>query len=281
MAATNVLVAIRREHAARYYKSLAAYRDLRVNLVSSLQDVVDALTDKTKPVDVLVLDANLGDTHDLIADVRHSHSRLIIILVDEEADFAMPGPADEVTTQPFHNDELARKINRLMSDRRTETLRADTLPQVRVFAKKLINAVGEGGKYQAAVEAAKEMSYDYVGYYKLEALTPLTLTLKAQEGPNTIKAVAPKTAQADDIMGTVGSSGKSIWAGMTDSPTHPLVAKGRLGAVVCVPVSFSGKRYGVLVACREQPGTINQEHVMMLELVSSQLGAALSKETIS
>jgi hypothetical protein len=33
-----------------------------------------------------------------------------------------------------------------------------------------------------------------------------------------------------------------------------------------------------MTACRERPGTITQENVIMLELISAQLAAALSKE---
>jgi GAF domain-containing protein len=37
-------------------------------------------------------------------------------------------------------------------------------------------------------------------------------------------------------------------------------------------------RFGVLVACRTDSGTITQENVMMLELVSAQLASALAKD---
>jgi GAF domain-containing protein len=60
-----------------------------------------------------------------------------------------------------------------------------------------------------------------------------------------------------------------------------LVRKERLGSVACVPVFSSNSRYGVLVACREVTNSISQENVLMLELVSSQLAAAISKEIVS
>jgi hypothetical protein len=283
MAIINVLVAVRREQSSRYYKGLSPYKDLRLNLVSAIEDVNEALQNRDKPTDVLVIDNALGNVYDLIADVRQMNERLIIILVDEEADFAMPGQADEISTQPFENNELARKVMRLMSDRRTETLRADSLPSVRSFAKQLLSAPGEGGKIQATVETCKAMNYDYVGYYKIEQTTPaLVLTLKAQEGPNAIKAVAPKQAAPTDIMtAVVSAGGKSSLAGVTDTPTHPLVAKGRLGAVACIPVIFGGKRYGALVACRERPNSIESNELLMLELIASQLGAAIAKESLT
>jgi hypothetical protein len=34
----------------------------------------------------------------------------------------------------------------------------------------------------------------------------------------------------------------------------------------------------VVIACREQPGSIKMENVLMLELVSAQLASALAKE---
>jgi hypothetical protein len=281
MASIDLLVAVRREHAARYYKNLSGQKDLKLELVSDTHDALEILADRDKHVDVFVVDNGFGNTDDLIADVRHSYPRLLIILVDEDADFGIPGEADEISTEPFENDDLIRRIGSLMSDRQLETLRADSLPGVRAFAKKLRTATGEGGKYQAAVEACQEMGYDYVGYYRLDTLiNPPSLTLKAQVGPNAILAIMPKQASPDDIISWVSKSGHSRIAGPQDTPTHPLVAKGRLGVVACVPVVFSGTRYGALIACREQPNSINQENVLMLELVSAQLAAAISRESI-
>ena len=82
-------------------------------------------------------------------------------------------------------------------------------------------------------------------------------------------------------MGWVAQNGQSRIAGPNDDLTHPLVKRGRLGAVACVPVHSSGNRYGVLVACREIPDSITQENVLMLELVSAQLGAAVAQEIIN
>ena len=96
-----------------------------------------------------------------------------------------------------------------MSDRRLETLRADTMPPVREFAKKLRKAVGESGKQQAAVSACRDLGYDYVAFYRLESLDPLQVTLKAQDGLAPIQAVAPKQATADDIIGWVATTGQS------------------------------------------------------------------------
>lgn len=282
MTAVDVLVAVLREDASRYHKNLSANKDIRLQIVSSKEDAFDILADKDKHVDVLVLDNRLGQIFEFVGDVRHSYPRLFIVLVDEEADFGMPGYADEMSTAPFENDDLVKRITRLMSDRQLETLRADSLPAVRDFAKRLRKASGEFGKQQAAVAACMDMDYAYVAFYRLENGRDVPgLSLKAQEGPQAIQSVAPKQAADNDIMMWVARNGQSRIAGPDDEPTHPLVKRGRLGAVACVPVTYSGTRYGVIVACREMPDSISQDNVLMLELVSAQLAAVVSKEIIS
>jgi GAF domain-containing protein len=280
MSAIDVLVAVRREHASRYHKNLSSYPDFRIQIVSDTRDALDTLADRDKHVDVLILDNGLGYIYEFISELRHSYPRLFIILVDEEADFGMPGQADDISTEPFNNNDLIRRITKLMSDRQLETLRADSLPAVRQFAKELRKASGEIGKQQAAVGACKDLGYSYVAFYRLEGNDLQNIALKAQDGPQAIQAVAPKTAVPEDIMTWVAQNGQSRIAGPQDTPNHLLVAKGRLGAVACVPVTIGTTRYGVLVACRDQPGSINQENVLMLELVAAQLSAAVSKEII-
>jgi DNA-binding response OmpR family regulator len=281
MPGIDVLVAVLREDASRYHRSLSANKDFRLQIVSDKRDALNILDNKDDHVDVVVLDNRLGGVYDFVSEVRHSYPRLFIVLVDEEADFAMPGQADEISTAPFENDDLIKRITRLMSDRQLETLRADSMPAVRDFAKRLRKATGETGKQQAAVGACMDMDYQYVAFYHLERETPVQLGLRAQEGPNAIQSVAPKQATDDDLMGWVAKNDQSRIAGPTDDLTHPLVQRGRLGAVACVPVHASGNRYGVLVACREIPNSITQENVLMLELVSAQLGAAVAQEIIT
>ncbi len=280
MASIDVLIVVRREDATRYYKNLSGQKDFRLQIVSDKNDAFNVLADHDQHTDVLVIDNQVGEVFDFVAELRHSYPRLLIILVDEEADFGLPGQADEISTDPFANDDLVRRITRLMSDRQLETLRADSLPAVRDFAKRLRKASGEYGKQQAAVAACMEMDYQYVAFYRLESLDPLRVSLKAQEGPGSLQAAAPKQATEDDLMAWVAKNGQSRIAGADDKPSHPFVQRKRLNAVACVPVVFSGSRYGVLVACREQPDSITQENVLMLELVSAQLAAAVSKEVI-
>lgn len=280
MAVTDVLIAVRREDASRYYKNLSAQKDLRLQIVSEKADALNVLADPDKHVDVLVIENHLGGVFELITELRHTYPRLFIIIVDEEADFGLPGQADEISTMPFTNNDLVRRITRLMSDRQLETLRADSLPAVREFAKRLRKAVGEAGKQQAAVSACKDLDYEYVSFYRLESLDPLKLSLKAHEGTPPVMAAAPKQSVPEDVITWVAQTGQSRIVSPEDEPNYLLVKRSRMGAAACVPVIFSGARYGVLVACRERPGTIGQDHVMMLELVCAQLAAAISKEII-
>lgn len=284
MSVIDVLVAVRREDASRYYKNMAAYPELRVQIVSSTADAVAVLADQNKHVDILVIDNQLGGVFGFINELRLTYPRLLIVLVDEAADFALPGEADDISTDPFTNDDILRRITRLMSDRKLETLRADNLPAVREFAKHLRRATGESGKQEAAVTACMDLGYQYVAFYRLENTDPTRLTLRAQRGPAALQAAAPRQAAPDDLITWVAQNGQSRITSPTDEsnqPTLNLIRDGKVGAAACVPVVFSGNRYGVLLACRDQAASITQENVLMLELVSAQLAAAISKEIVS
>lgn len=280
MGAIDVLVTVRREDASRYHKNLSTQSDFALQIISDKSDTFNILADPDQHIDVLVIDNQLGEVLDFITELRHSYPRLIIILVDEQADFALPGEADMISTAPFENDDLIRRITRLMSDRQLETLRADSLPAVRDFAKRLRQANGEYGKQQEAVSACIDLNYDYVAFYRLENPDPLQVILKAQAGPRDVQTVAPRQANPDDIMTWVAKNRQSRIAGPSDSPNHPFITRNLFGAVACVPVAFSGNYYGVLVAFRETAASIEQEQVLMLELVSAQLAAAVSHEIV-
>lgn len=277
MTLTHVLAAVPRESASQYYRHLSEYRDFKLSLVSDIGDALDALNNRDEQTDVFVLDNRMPNAAHLIGDLRDDFPRLLIVLVDEDADFATPGAADEISTDPFNADDLARRITRLMSDRRLDTLRADAMPPVREFAKRLRSATGEGGKAQATVSACRDLGYDYIAFYRLESTEPLRVTLRAQDGAAAVQAVAPKQAAGDDLIGTVAQSGQSRIAGPGDDVTHPLVKRGRLGVVACVPVGVA-TRYGVLVACRDKPDSITPDNLITLELVSAQLAAVIARE---
>lgn len=278
MAQVDILAAIPADKAALYQQHLSLVRDFRVRTVADIQQVFTALADLNQHTDVLVLDISLGAVYDFIDDLRHSYPRLFIVTVDEDADFGTPGYADELSTAPFVDNDLVRRITRLMSDRQMETLRADRLPAVRSLAKELRAAIGQSGKEQTAVNAIRAGGFDYVALYRLEDEATLRLTLRAQAGPKPVEAIAPRSAVPDDLMTWVCQKGQSRITVPTDTPNHPLVARGRLGTAACVPMLFSGQRFGVIVACNDRPGSITQDNVMMVELVAAQTAAAISKE---
>ncbi len=277
MSQIDLLVTVRRDAAGRYYKNLAAFAEFNLTLATDVNEAFEVLESRENHVDVLVLDSHLDQAHQMILELRYTYPRLLIVVVDEEADFAIPGQADDVSTAPFTNDDLVRRIKRLMSERRLETLRADTIPHVREFAKALRRAVGEMGKQQAAVSACRDLDYDYVAFYRVDTAEPLMLSLRAQEGPPQLQAIAPQQATAEDIVGWVAQTGQSRVASPQDDVSYALVAQGHLGSVACTAVG-KPNAYGVIVAGRSQPGSITQQQVMLLELVSAQLAAVVTQE---
>ncbi|MBZ0304712.1 MAG: hypothetical protein K8I82_01470 [Anaerolineae bacterium] len=275
----NVLVAVQLPSMAKYRENLRKEPQFAVTIVTDLDKVREAMDDASKHTDVLVLDNGLGDEiHRLIKEVRQSFPRLLIILVDESADFAMPGRADDVTTTPFENDDLITRIKRLHEDRHLQTLRADALPPVRVFAKSLLKAGKGKAKQQAAVEAIKEIGYDYVAFYSLTATNPPEMTLVAQVGPPDAVSSAPKKQDYEgSLVGGVARSGQSRILNAGEEAVHPFLQKKRYAVAVCVPVGTT-LRFGVLLACKEAEKSITQENVMILELISAQLASALAKD---
>lgn len=278
MATVDIAIAVPQDQATRFRENLATYENFNLHITTDVSDALALIADRDQHIDVFVIENSMGDVFTLVGELRQNYPRLLIVLVDEEADFGMPGQADAISTEPFRNDDLARRIVRLMSDRQMETLRSDSLPAVRNIAKRLRTANGSHGKQEAAIATCLDMKYDYVAYYQLDRSEQPKMSIRAQGGPRTIQSVAPKQSSPDDLMMWVWQNGQSRIAAPEDKPNHPLVARGRLGAVACVPVQFSGRTFGVMVACRERPNSITQENVMMLELISAQLAAALSKE---
>lgn len=271
---TMLLAAIPEGRAPAYESYFEKRKDMRVHVVSQISDAVAFLADREHSVDVLVLDNALDRAYDLVTQLRHTYPRLIIVLIDEGADFATPGQADEISTDPFTNDDLARRVQRLLSDRGLETLRADAMPPIREFAKLLRKAVGDIGKYQAAVSVCRTLGYDYVAFYALDAEG--RLTLGAQEGGAAFEAAAPVVASPDDIVSWVAKTGQSRTTSHGDALSHRLIERGLLTTAACSPVG-STNRYGVLYAGRISIQAIQQQQVLMLELVSAQLAAVLSK----
>ena len=274
----HVLAAVKLASMVDYRENLAQDPQLRVTIVTNERDARQALANSQQRTDVFVIDNGLGNVYELIRELRQTYPRLLILMVDEEADFGMPGHADEVSVDPFSDGDLLKRIKRLTEERSLETLRADALPPVRTFAKSLRRAGPGQPKYQASVEAIKELGYDYVAFYISVPTTPPEMKLNAQVGPSAITAIAPTSQHHEEsLVGWVAQNGQSRIVSPEDEPNHPFIRQQRFGAGVCVPVGIK-LRFGVILACREQPGAITQQNVLMLELVCAQLASALAKE---
>lgn len=277
----HVLAAVPIQALVEFRTNLTQDPQFDVTIVNNEDDARSTLADSQKHIDVFVVDQALGDVFDLIKELRHTYPRLLIVLVDREADFGMPGHADEVAVDPFKNDDLRKRIKRLTEERSLQTLRADALPPVRQFAKSLRKAGPGVSKAQTAAEAIAELGYDYVAFYNILPTTPPELKLSAQVGPNAITAAAPTQQDfQDSLVGWVAENGQSRIVNAADQPNHPFIQQQRFGSGACVPVG-STMRFGVIFACREQPDAITQQNVLMLELVSAQLASALAKQARS
>ncbi len=274
----HVLAAVRLQSLVEFRNNLSKDPQIHITIVTSENETRELLADSKQRTDVLVVDNRLGGVFELVKDLRHTYPRLLIILVDQDADFGMPGHADEVSVEPFKDSDLLRRIKRLTEERSLETLRADALPPVRAFAKSLRRAGPGLSKSQAAVEAIQELGYDYVAFYTLMPTTPPELKLNGQIGPDSLTTVAPQQQDStDSLVGWVSQNGLSRIVGPEDQPNHPFIKQQRFKSAACVPVGTT-LRFGVLFACREQPNAITQQNVLMLELVSAQLASALAKQ---
>lgn len=280
MAKLSVLVAAGRDHIDRYRQYLKPHEDIRVVAVTSPEHVHEILASSDFSFDVMVADVSLGEVPDLLKTVQSKYHALLTILVDEGADFAMPGRAHDVSIDPFNKDDLLKRIKRLAEERRLETLRADALPPVRTFARQIRKAAPGESKREAAVAAVQQLGFDYAGFFSVDWTEPAQLTAVAQVGPSAITRNIPVTQPVDDsqLLGWVARTGESTIIGPDDTPTHPLVADGTFASAAAVPVGIN-LRFGVVVACRQQPNAISGQDVMMLELVAAQLAAALATET--
>jgi len=273
----HVLAAIKPGDADRYQKLLGSDSIFKLTVATNEEQMRSHLEDPMSRTDALILENSWPNSSALVKEFRKSYQNMAIILVDEDADFGMPGYADEFSATPFKNDDLSRKIKRLIQERRLETLRADALPPVRAFAKQLGNA-GKGiSKHQAAVEAIKSLGYDYVALYTITSPDPVGLTLTAQTPLAGLQNLIPTRLDENSLPGWVAKEKRSRIVGKDDRPSHPLIEKGKFGAAAAVAVGTT-LRFGILMACREQAGSISPEGMMMLELIASQLAAALAKD---
>lgn len=274
----HVLAVVPREKLTRYRDHLARDPQLVLTLVTRHEEALAQLNAPLMQADALVFDSGLGGAYEFVKTLRQAFPGLLIVLVDEEADFGLPGQADDLSVAPFEDDDLLRRIKRLVEERRLQTLRADIPPPVRTLAKKLVRARSRKAMLQAAVEAVRDLGYDYVAFYGLEEQGSEPLALRAQAGsPELVAAAPPEQSVEGTLVGWVAQNGQSRAIGPTERLSHPFVQQQRMGSAACVPVGMA-LRFGVLLACREQPNAINQKQVMLLELVGAHLANALAKQ---
>lgn len=274
----QVLGAVAAQSEARYRMVLARDPQIALRLVATGKAICEDLDRAQEQPDILVIDYALGDVYTLISALRERYPRLLILLVDEEADFGMPGRADEVSVEPFEDDDLLKRIKRMTEERRLETLRTDVLPQIRTFARSLRRATSGYARLQAAVAAVRALGYDYAAIYQATPSNPGSLNLAVQDGARELADGAPQHERgAGSLVAWVGRNGQSRVIAPGDEPGHPFLREGRFAAGVCVPVGVTF-RFGVIFACRTEPGSITQQGILMLELVSAQLASALAKQ---
>jgi GAF domain-containing protein len=281
MADIDILVAVRREKAGRYHKALSGHAHLRLQITSHAQDVLETLADAQKHTDVVVLDSGLGPTFELIQDIRHWYPRVFVVVVDESGQASAADLADEVSQTPFENNDLARRITRLMSDRHLETVRMDTSQAVRNFAKGLRNAISDAQRLDLALQACRDLGYEYVAIYRPVSYdNQSALALEAHRGPTPLQAISPQSSSSGDVMSWAFQQGKSRIINAADNINHPLVAKGRMGVAAAVPVIFAANRYGVLLVFRDQANSITQDDLMTLEFMAAQLASTIAKDLV-
>ena len=279
MALIQVLAAVPREQAARYYTSLTASGQYALTLTSDSRDTLDLLEDRSRRFDALVLDSCLADADSLLEDVLFSLPRLIVVLVDETGDSPLRQRLrlDRVSTAPFMDDDLERRIARLLSDSQLETMPANTLLPVRELARKLRTEEKPGDRFRVAVEACQGLGYRYTAFYRVEQQDPPLLLLAAQQGESGFEALVPPRAENNHVIASVAATGDSLILDRSNARDYAPMAADVLGAVALVAAGRVAC-FGVLVAGREGIDSINAQNVAVLELVAAQLAAAIARE---
>lgn len=269
----RILATIREDKIERYRAELD---DLSLSFTATTDHLLDMLSESDISGTLAVVDHELDLANTFVPQLREKYPALCIIIVDEDADFGTPGHADDLSCDPFRKDELKNKINRLLSGETSapviETPSVRTTGHIpRSATRKPAERIG------IALKAMQEMGFDYAAYYFIDQNDPSAIMLLTQRGPTAVNAIAPESGDSDDLIGYVAYHQESRIAGPLDTPTHPLVARGRLGAVVCIPVTYEETRFGVLVACNDRPGSIRQDSLPQLEMVATQLAASLNR----
>ena len=279
MALIQVLAAVPREQAARYYTSLSAGGQYALTLTSDSRDTLELLEDRGRHFDALVLDSGLAGAEALLEDVQFNLPRMIVVLVDETGSSPLRQRLrlDRISSAPFTDDDLERRIARLLSDSQLETMPANTMLPVRELARKLRAEEEPGDRFRVAVEACQSLGYPYTAFYRVEQQDPPVLELAAQQGESGFATLVPSHAEGDDVITRVAATGDSLILERSNAAGYPLLAQGALGSVAMVAAGRTAC-FGVLVAGRETPGAISAQNVAVLELVAAQLAAAIARE---
>lgn len=279
MALIQLLVAVPREQAARYYTGLGASGQYALTMTSNSREALDLLEDRSRHFDALVLESTLAEAGGLLDELAYRHPRQMVVLVDESNQSPLQAQVrpDRICTTPFADDDLERRIVRLLSDSRLETVPANTLLPVRELARKLRTEDAPGDRYRVAVDACQSLGYSYTAFYSLERAEPVLLRLAAQLGEGDMHLLVPLSAQAGEVIAQVAVTGESVVLDSANAADYLPVAVGTLGSAAMVPAGRANC-FGVLVAGREAPDSINTQNVTVLELVAAQLAAAIARE---
>lgn len=279
MALIQVLAAIPREQAARYYTSLSASGQYELTLTSDSRDTLDLLEDRGRHFDALVLDSRLAEVDSLLDDVQFNLPRMIVVLVDETGDSPLRERLrpDHVSSAPFLDDDLERRIARLLSDSQLETMPANTMLPVRELARKLRTEEEPGDRFRVAVEACRGLGYHYTAFYRVEQQEPPLLELAAQQGADGFSDLVPASADGQSVIARVAMTGECLILASGHPEGYAPLAEGVLSSVAMVPAGRAAC-FGVLIAARTEPNAINTENLGVLELVAAQLAAAIARE---
>lgn len=275
MSTTQVLLVLNPALHERSQAALSSLEGWQLTFLHTLDDASARLTEPTAP-DMLVIDKSIDGAYDWLSALRVRMPRLLMMLIDEGADFAMPGAADDVTTAPFENDDLARRIQRLIGDRKMETLRADAMPPVRDLGQRMRKAGSESGIVQAAIGVVADLGYSDAAVFKLDESRGNALVLVTHQGAADVRAALPSPVPAGHVLARSAQSGQLELLTAQKHESFGLVERGRLHAAAIIPVGLA-RRYGVLLAARDDAGDIPARDVLMLELIAAQLGSYLAR----
>jgi hypothetical protein len=257
---------------------VCAPEDRHADYASALSGLQMKLTTRpsweTSAPDLIVLDCETERAWERVTELRQRHRGLLILLVDDAADFAFPGLADDISTTPFEHDDLRRRIRRLLEERRMETLRADVMPPIREIGRRLRSVAGVDARAQVIVEVCLELGFTYAAVYRLNAQGE-TAALVCERGDGSIAATPAHHPGEDDAIAATALTGQSIPVSPAGSGKHPLVEGGSLQSGAAVAIG-SATRFGVLFAGKASQN-LSAQDILLLELIAAQAAALITK----